>query len=127
MHGPHLFEKEVEYVEPKSEVISIDNIPGLKRGSTVLKSWRDTLVALSPLRIILTGEHSIGKTTFLQKLSYEWATEHTSYLFQYKFVFYVDLELVSEDKPYTSLSDCIIDQCGKLVTINNSKSFLPKS
>ena len=81
-------------------------------GSKTLYSWRDIFASI-PFRLMISGERSSGKTSFLKKLSYDWATQNTPQLECYRLVFYLDLALVITRKPFTSLSECIVEQCSE--------------
>lgn len=83
--------------------------------STLATSWRKILFSSSsPLRVLIGGERSCGKTTLLKKIAYDWSTKNHIQLEEYKLVFFIDLGLVKVRKPYTSLSECIVEQCCEL-------------
>ena len=89
--------------------------------SKLVTSWQEILSSSTPLRVMIGGKRSHGKTTMLRKITYDWSTQNTSALNLYKLVLYIDLGLVKTWEPYTSLSECIIEQCCKLNNIFTHK------
>jgi len=113
---------ESETVKKLSQSDFISSVPE----STPLPTWRHMLHGMASNdapRILISGAHSSGKTVLLRKIAYDWASQNDMNLASFRFVFYIDLALVPSDKPYTRLSDCILEQCGKCVGFWTSLNY----
>ena len=95
-----------------AEISLVTDPPQARQETSRLTYWSD-IFEENPRRIMLCGKRSSGKTMLLKKISYDWATKHVSNLKIYQLVFYLNLALVKVRKPFTSLSECIIEQCSK--------------
>lgn len=91
---------------------------------TSLESWREMLdFSSSKRKKIVFGGWSSGKTVLLRKIAYDWASRNHVVLGSHRFVFSLDLALVKLESPYTRLSDCILEQCGKFSGVFTTKIF----
>ena len=95
------------------EIFLATDLPQVRQQVMRLPFWGDIFKEQAQ-RIMICGERSVGKTTLLKKIAYDWATDNLSCLKKYRFVFYVDLSVVKVRKPFTSLSECVVEQCRKL-------------
>nr|XP_026695584.1 uncharacterized protein LOC100179518 isoform X3 [Ciona intestinalis] len=89
----------------------IRDVPFYHPEINTLESWRNMLNEEKPLRVLVEGEWSSGKTTMMRKIAHDWATINSTQLKDFQLVCYVDLSTVCVDEPYTSLSECVVDQC----------------
>ncbi|XP_076820863.1 uncharacterized protein LOC143466129 [Clavelina lepadiformis] len=100
----------LENFSERTKFFAVDDVPLLKPVALEQVSWRKILSHSKPLRLMINGPWSVGKTTLLHKMAYDWATNNCLELQDYGYVFYIDCSLVMCKEPYTSLSECIIDQ-----------------
>ncbi|XP_039273962.2 uncharacterized protein LOC120347917 [Styela clava] len=86
---------------------------GDSRKHETLNNWTNMFPNSNkdPVRILLRGIRSYGKSTTLHKIAYECATRNSPRLQNYDLIFYIDLTKIQLEKPYTRISDCIKVLC----------------
>ncbi|XP_078495911.1 uncharacterized protein LOC100179518 [Ciona intestinalis] len=89
----------------------IRDVPFYHPEVKTLENWRKMLNEEKPIRVLVEGEWSSGKTTMMRKITHDWATINSTQLKDFQLVCYVDLSTVGVDEPYTSLCECVVDQC----------------